>query len=84
MRLAKRILVGVGVLVVAVAAFFVFQIGPRNLIGMLRYDTRHEVALGVGSAAPDARLHTPEGPGTVRIADHIGARPLVLVFGSFT
>ena len=82
--LFRKILLGVGVLVVAAAAFVVVRIGPSNVIGMLRYDTRHEVALSVGSAAPDARLHVPEGPGTMRIAERIGARPLVLVFGSFT
>jgi hypothetical protein len=34
--------------------------------------------------APDVTLHVVDGAGTVRIAQRIGARPLVLVFGSFT
>lgn len=80
----RRILLGLGLVVVAAAAFAVWRIGPRNVIGMLRYDTRKEVALRVGSPAPDARLHASGGSGTVRIADRVGGRPLVLIFGSFT
>jgi hypothetical protein len=72
------------VLVLAAAAFVVAKIGPSNVIGMLRYDTRREGALRVGSVAPDVTLHVVDGAGTVRIAQRIGARPLVLVFGSFT
>jgi hypothetical protein len=80
----KRVLLAVALLVAAAAAFMVAKIGPSNVIGMLRYDTRKEVALHPGSLAPDVTLHAVAGAGTVRIADHIGRRPLVLVFGSFT
>jgi hypothetical protein len=80
----KRVLLVVGVLLAAVVAFGIARIGPRNIIGMLRYDTRKEGTLRPGSPAPDVALHVVSGPGTVRIADRIGRRPLVLVFGSFT
>jgi len=80
----KRVLLGIVVLVAGFAAFAVAKIGPGNIIGMLRYDTRKEGNLRPGSLAPDVLLHAVAGPGTVRIADRIGRRPLVLVFGSFT
>jgi hypothetical protein len=80
----KRVLLAVAILVAAAVAFMVAKIGPSNVIGMLRYDTRKEGALRPGSLAPDVALHAAVGSGTVRIADHIGRRPLVLVFGSFT
>ena len=83
MKLARR--VGMIVLLLAVAAgiFMAWQIGPRNLIGMLRYDQRREGALRVGDAAPDVPLTDTEGVG-VNLAHFVGGKPLVLVFGSFT
>ena len=84
MKIVKRIFLAVGILVVAVVAIGIARIGPSNIIGMLRYDTRKEGALRVGSAAPDIRLHGLKGAETIRIAEHIGTRPLVLIFGSFT
>jgi hypothetical protein len=80
----KRVLLAIAILVAAGVAFMVAKIGPGNVIGMLRYDTRKEGALRPGSPAPDVALHAVAGAGIVRIADHIGRRPLVLVFGSFT
>ena len=81
----KKILIGVGVLIVAVAAFFVVKIGPRNVIGMLRYDQRREGSLTVGTAAPDVALVGLDGTTPVRLHDRVGGgKPLVLVFGSFT
>ena len=80
----RRALLLVAVLVVAAAALAVAKIGPSNVIGMLRWDTRREGDLRVGSAAPDVALHAVAGPEMVRIARRIGPRPLVLIFGSFT
>jgi len=80
----RRVLLLVAAAVVGLAVLVVAKIGPSNVIGMIRYDTRREGALRVGSPAPDVTLHAVDGPGTVRIAQRIGARPLVLVFGSFT
>jgi hypothetical protein len=83
----KRVLVW-GAVVVVVAAlgvggWFVYQMGPRNAWGMLRYDQREEGALKVGDAAPDVALVGLDGSG-VRLHDRLGGRPAVLIFGSYT
>ena len=71
-------------LVLAVVAYGVWSIGPRNVIGMLRYDQRQEGKLVVGHLAPDTELVALDGSTPVRLQDRIGGKPLVLVFGSFT
>ncbi len=81
----KRILLGLGVLVLLAVAGMTYMIGgPRNLIGMLRYDQRQEGTLRVGDRAPDVTLVSLDGATPVRLASQIGGRPTVLVFGSFT
>ena len=82
-RWVRRIALALGLLVVLAAGVFVFMMGARNVIGMLRYDTREEGDLKVGHAAPDVALVALDGS-RVRLQDKIGAKPLVLVFGSFT
>ena len=77
------ILLVVGGLAVALAAWFVISMGPRNVIGMMRYDTRHEGRLEVGDRAPDVNLVALDGS-AVRLLGASRSRPLVLVFGSFT
>ncbi|HEY5610340.1 MAG TPA: deiodinase-related protein, partial [Thermoanaerobaculia bacterium] len=72
------------VIVVAGGAFVVFRIGPRNIIGMIRYDQREEGSLEVGHRAPEVQLLTLDGKGTKRLGEFIGSKPLVLIFGSFT
>jgi hypothetical protein len=72
-----------GIVLVAAGGYGVYQIGPRNVIGMLRYDQREEGELKVGDPAPDVVLAALDG-GEVRLRDRIGARPVVLVFGSYT
>jgi hypothetical protein len=85
MKLWKKILLGVGVLVFAAVAYGVISFGPRNIIGMLRYDQRQEGSLKVGDAAPSVDLLALDGKTTVPLKDAIGGgKPLVLVFGSFT
>ena len=84
MKLWKRILLGVGLLALAAAAFAVWRFGPRNVIGMLRYDQRQEGRLKVGDRAPDVALLALDGKTPVLLAEAIGGKPLVLVFGSFT
>ena len=80
----KKLLIAVGLLVVAVVAYGVISFGPRNVIGMLRYDQRREGDLKVGDLAPDAALLALDGSTPVRLKDSVGGKPLVLVFGSFT
>jgi hypothetical protein len=79
----RRILFGLFLLVVVAGGVFAWQIGPRNILGMLRYDQRREGKLQVGDAAPDVVLATLDG-GEEKLSDHVGGVPLVLVFGSFT
>ena len=71
-------------MVFGAAAFFVWKIGPRNIIGMLRYDQREEGTLLVGHAAPDVSLVALDGVTRTPLATSIGDKPLVLVFGSYT
>jgi hypothetical protein len=84
MKFLKRGLAFLGLGIVAFTAFAAWKIGPRNILGMLRYDTRREGSLKIGDRAPDAVLRLPDGSGTTRISDHVGGKPLVIVFGSFT
>jgi hypothetical protein len=80
----KKWILGVLVLMLAVAGFCVWRIGPRNVIGMLRYDQRREGALRVGDMAPDVPVVGVELADQHGIARHYGKRPVVLIFGSFT
>lgn len=80
----KKWIIGVAVLLLVVAGVGVARIGPRNVIGMIRYDKRQEGKLKVGDRAPDVTLVGLDGQSNVRIADRIGQRPLILVFGSYT
>jgi hypothetical protein len=59
---------------------------PKDAYGMVRYALPHmrRGTLKVGSGAPDVRLLALDGTNHFHIRERIGARPLVLVFGSFT
>lgn len=75
--------------VLLVAAFGVLCYmagGPKDAYGMVRYALphMHRGTLKVGSDAPDARLVALDGTSRFHIRERVGARPLVLVFGSFT
>jgi hypothetical protein len=80
----KKLLLGVLAVIVLLVSAFVWRIGPRNVFGMLRYDQRREGNLTVGHAAPDVSLYSLDGRTRVRLADEIGAKPLVIIFGSYT
>lgn len=80
----KKLVMGVLAILAVVVAVVVFRIGPRNILGMIRYDQRKEGTLRVGDAAPDVELVALDGARRVRLKDSIGEKPLVLVFGSFT
>ena len=79
----KKLLLVLGAVVVLAAGVMVAKIGPRNIIGMIRYDQRRAGDLKVGDRAPDALLVSLAGRREVPL---LAARtkPLVLVFGSFT
>lgn len=80
----KTVLLGMLALTVVAAAIAVAKMGPRNIIGMIRYDWRQEGTLRVGDGAPDLELLELDGKTTARLSEHLGGRPCVLVFGSFT
>ena len=85
MRIWKKVLIGVGVLAILAAGGFTYMVGgPRNVIGMLRYDQRQEGALKVGDRAPDVAMLALDGKTPVRLSDSFGGQPTVLIFGSFT
>jgi hypothetical protein len=80
----KKVLLGVLAVIVLLVSAFVWRIGPRNVFGMLRYDQRREGNVAVGHAAPDVSLYSLDGRTRVRLANEIGAKPLVIIFGSYT
>ena len=87
----RRILkwTGISLLALLVIAFAVgcyFMGSPRDLYGFLRYALPqwHQGDLKVGDHAPDARLISLDGASSFYIHDRIGARPLILIFGSYT
>ncbi len=73
-----------GVAMVGAATWALVTIGPSNVWGMLRYDTRQEGALEIGDRAPDVSLLALDGRTRVRLSERMGERPLVLIFGSYT
>jgi len=84
-KILKRILLGLAALVVLAIGGMTYMIGgPRNLIGMLRYDQRQEGALKIGDRAPDVTLFALDGTTPVKLSSELGGKPTVLVFGSFT
>ena len=77
------------VLVLLIAAFTVLSLmagSPKDVYGLVRYALphMHRGTLKVGSDAPDVRLVALDGSTRFHIRERTGARPLVLVFGSFT
>ena len=85
MRLWKKIAIGVGAVALLALGGFTYMVGgPRNLIGMIRYDQREEGRLKVGDKALDVTLLALDGKTPVKLSERLGGKPTVLVFGSFT
>ena len=78
----KKVVLAIAALVVVAAGVVVAKIGPRNVIGMLRYDQRREGDLKVGDRAPAAMLVALDGATRQPLLE--SGRPTVLIFGSFT
>jgi hypothetical protein len=59
---------------------------PRDAYGFLRYAVPgwHQGDLKVGDQAPDIELLALDGHSRLRLHDQLGARPLILIFGSYT
>jgi len=84
MKIFRKVLLILAVVVGILGAFIAWRIGPRNIIGMIRYDQRKEGKLKPGDAAPDVALVSLDGKTPVRVSEQVGGKPLVLVFGSYT
>ncbi len=80
----KKAILILGGLVVVAASAMVIRIGPRNVIGMIRYDQRREGDLKVGDRAPDALLVSLDGKSRQPLLEANANQPTVLIFGSFT
>jgi hypothetical protein len=79
--------VTVAVLIVAVViGLSVMAGGIRGAYGMVRYALphMHRGTLRVGDSAPDASLLALDGSSRFNIRERTGAKPLVIVFGSYT
>ena len=75
--------------VLLVAAFIALSVmagSPRDAYGMVRYALphMHRGTLSPGDDAPDARLVALDGSSHFHIRERTGARPLVIIFGSYT
>ena len=75
-----------GLLVAAFAFLSLMAGSPKDVYGMVRYALphMHRGTLKVGSDALDVRLVALDGMNHFHLREHVGPRPLVLVFGSFT
>ena len=87
----KKISMWIGIslgalLVIAFVALSVMAGGPKDALYMVRYALphMHRGNLRQGDSAPDAKLFALNGTATFHIRERAGAKPLVLVFGSFT
>jgi hypothetical protein len=80
-RIVLIVLLAAGVLAGVIVAA---RIGPANFLGMIRYDQRKAGKLKVGERAPDVELLAIDGKTPARLSEHLGGRPYVVVFGSFT
>jgi hypothetical protein len=81
--------IGISLGALVVLAFIVLSVmagGPRDALYMVRYALphMHRGKLKIGDSAPDARLIALNGTDRFHIRERTGAKPLVLIFGSFT
>ena len=85
--IAKWSLISFAVLVIlAYVGLSVMAGSPKDALLMLRYALphMHRGTLKVGDDAPDATLVDLDGATRFHIRQKTGAKPLVVVFGSFT
>ncbi len=80
----KKVLAALVAVVLGGGLAMIGWIGPRNVIGMLRYDQREEGQLVVGDQAPNVELRTLVEAKPENLTAYIGQKPLILIFGSFT
>ena len=87
----KKVFMWIGIalgalLLLAFIGLSVMAGGPKDALYMVRYALphMHRGNLKVGDTAPDARIFALNGTETFHIRERTGAKPLVVVFGSFT
>jgi len=86
-KIAKWSGIGVVILLVAVFLGLCKMAGsPRDVYGMVRYafPHMHRGKLHLGDDAPDASLLALDGTIHFHLRERTGARPLVVIFGSYT
>lgn len=80
----------IGIAVVVIGGAFVglsvMAGSPKDVYGLVRYALphMHRGNLKVGDDAPDVRLVALDGANRFHIRERTGARPLVVIFGSYT
>ena len=86
-RIAKWTGIGFAGLVVAAYVGLSMMAGsPRDVYFMVRYafPHMHRGKLHTGDDAPDVRLLALDGSDHFHLRERTGARPLVVIFGSYT
>lgn len=75
-----------GLLVLAFVGLSFMAGSPRDVYGLVRYALphMHRGKLHPGDDAPDVRLLALDGASRFHLRERTGARPLVLIFGSYT
>ena len=75
-----------GILLLAFAVLSYMAGSPKDIYGMVRYafPHMHRGKLRVGADAPDVQLLALDGSNHFRLRERTGARPLVVIFGSYT
>ena len=81
--------IGIGLAALLIIAFIALSVmagGPKDAVYMVRYALphMHRGNLKIGDTAPDARVFALNGTETFHIHERTGAKPLVIIFGSFT
>jgi hypothetical protein len=59
-------------------------LGPGILSRLLRLEEPTGREPRIGDPAPDVVLSPLDGSGTIHLAEKVGGRPLLLIFGSYT
>jgi hypothetical protein len=86
-RILKWTAISLGLLLAIAYGFLSMVAGsPKNVYGLVRYalPNMHRGDLRVGDRARDAKLYALDGVTNFHLRERIGAKPLVLIFGSYT
>ena len=78
--------IALGVLLLVFAGLSFMAGSPKDVYALVRYALphMHRGNLHPGDDAPDVRLLALDGTSHFHLRERIGARPLVVIFGSYT